>query len=188
MANFLDEKYGIKKLLDFEGGICRDEADSASQFGWTAFGVTERDDKEVKWDIFHQYLNETSDKKEFGQTYKKCLSNQEFMSSVYETYKKAYWDKIKGDDIISQRIAYNIFDFAVNAGVGKASKIAQEIVGVSVDGVFGPATVKAINSYNEENFIAQYKNRREGFYRELVAKKPQNQVFLKGWLKRVGAC
>ncbi|HMY41320.1 MAG TPA: glycosyl hydrolase 108 family protein, partial [Marinagarivorans sp.] len=64
-------------------------------------------------------------------------------------YKRDYWDKIKGDLIANQGIAESIFDFAVNAGIKTASKLAQaaacEISAVNrppsfIDGVIGNAT------------------------------------------------
>ena len=52
-------------------------------------------------------------------------------------YKKDYWDKIKGDNINSDEIAYEIFDTAVNMGVRTSSKIAQMVVGAYPDGFIG---------------------------------------------------
>lgn len=42
-------------------------------------------------------------------------------------YKKKFWDKIWGDRINSQELANQIYDMAVNAGVGAGIKLAYRI-------------------------------------------------------------
>ena len=44
------------------------------------------------------------------------------------------WSKI---DLHSQLVAQNLFDFAVNAGVRTASKIAQTVIESNADGILG---------------------------------------------------
>ena len=45
-------------------------------------------------------------------------------------YKSNYWDPIQLDLITSQRVAEEIFDTAVNMGVGTAVKFAYEACGL----------------------------------------------------------
>ena len=40
-------------------------------------------------------------------------------------YKKEFWDRIRGDDIGAQDVAYHIFAFAVNAGL-KTGPMCQQ--------------------------------------------------------------
>jgi len=42
-----------------------------------------------------------------------------------ELYKRDYWDRIRGDDIKDEAIAFNIFDCAVNMGVRTASRLSS---------------------------------------------------------------
>lgn len=42
------------------------------------------------------------------------------VETSHKIYKKNYWDKVWGDKIESQNIANQIYDNAVNAGVGEA--------------------------------------------------------------------
>lgn len=101
-----------------------------------------------------------------------------------EVSKKIYWDKIKGDCIYSQSIAEFIFDWAYNSGVQTAAKKVQQLLGLQADGVIGDKTVKAINDANPKELFTKLKNRREEFYKAIVANNPSQAKFLKGWLNR----
>ncbi|MDY6884088.1 MAG: glycosyl hydrolase 108 family protein, partial [Pseudomonadota bacterium] len=61
-------------------------------------------------------------------------------SLVKAFYKTHFWDKIKGD-ALHEEVAETIFDFAVNAGVKTASKLAQNTVGATVDGFIGRQSI-----------------------------------------------
>ena len=51
------------------------------------------------------------------------------VSVAMEIYKKDYWDAIKGDYIKSQDKANDIYDSAVNMGVGTSIGLAQQTLG-----------------------------------------------------------
>lgn len=72
-------------------------------------------------------------------------------------YREKYWEPI-GGDALGWPLALTVFDFAVNAGVGKA----VELLGI----------VKDFAAYNEG---------RKAYYRSLK----QFPIFGAGWLKRV---
>ena len=76
------------------------------------------------------------------------------------------------------------FDFAVNAGNRQAAKILQRAVYVEDDGVIGPITLGKIKSSDTETLIHGYSELRKEFYRGLVANRPKDLKFLKGWLLR----
>lgn len=46
-------------------------------------------------------------------------------------YKKNYWDRLRGDEINNQAFAEQIYDMGVNAGLGAAIKLAEEVVGMT---------------------------------------------------------
>ena len=106
----------------------------------------------------------------------KNISDQD----VYDLYKQLYWDKIHGDDLPSG-VDYAVFDSAVNMGVGRASKLIQEAVGVTSDGVLGPASLSAIQKADTKELIEKFSALKESFYRSLAT----FQTFGKGWLNRV---
>src|SRR5690606_40800811 len=68
-------------------------------------------------------------------------------TQLQKIYKSGYWDKVRGDELPSG-VDYAVFDYAVNSGPGQAIKHLQEVVGVKVDGIIGPATLAAVNAAN----------------------------------------
>jgi lysozyme family protein len=97
---------------------------------------------------------------------------------VKPLYKKDYWDAVRADDL-PVGMDYAAFDFAINAGPAASRKMIQRAIGVTADGVFGPATMKAINE--ADNFIEKFSQAKTNFYKSLKT----FDTFGVGWLKRV---
>lgn len=117
---------------------------------------------------------------------------------VKDFYKNEFWNKIYGDVIGFQSAAYNIFEFAVNAGLQTSIRLCQRIIKVSVDGIFGDNTLKALNSFiadekDEKIFILSFSLMKVIRYKSIVMNDPRrtddllvsNQKFLCGWINRV---
>jgi lysozyme family protein len=100
---------------------------------------------------------------------------------VEPLYKKKYWDAVRGDEIENGGVAYLLFDFAVNAGVGRSIKTLQTAVGVTPDGGFGPMTMAAVQAVDPVELIERFSQAKENFYRSLTT----FATFGKGWLNRV---
>ena len=98
--------------------------------------------------------------------------------------KTHYWDKLKADDIKNQSIAEFLVDFAYNCGVATAAKKIQECLGVIIDGNIGPKSIKAINEADQKQLFNNLKTKRRNYYLGIVARKPLQFKFLKGWLRR----
>jgi lysozyme family protein len=96
-------------------------------------------------------------------------------------YLKDFW---KFGGITDQSIANKIFDSYVNMEHA-AIKIAQKTVGFSKqDGVYGPVTETAINSFTAENFLPLYRANLVQHYKDIVAANPEESKFLEGWENR----
>src|SRR5574344_929698 len=78
-------------------------------------------------------------------TLNNLLRKNKYENKLIEYYKKQYWDVNKCDDISSQTLAEELFDFGVNAGPGTAAKILQRLVDVNDDGNLGEMSLYAIN-------------------------------------------
>tara|TARA_B100001939_G_C16937739_1_gene616885 strand:+ start:1503 stop:2018 length:516 start_codon:yes stop_codon:yes gene_type:complete len=106
------------------------------------------------------------------------------VEDVEPIYKKNYWDRVKGDDLPSG-LNLCVFDFAVNAGPGRAAKYLQDMIGTVVDGGIGPNTLKALENYINEhgldNTIEKYQRNRQGYYESLS----HFDTFGRGWTRRV---
>jgi lysozyme family protein len=104
--------------------------------------------------------------------------------SVRDFYSDNFWHPVWGSEIASQRIAENLFDFAVNAGPGVSVKLAQIVVGATPDGKFGPKTLAGINSADEQGFVLAYALAKIARYRDIVTKDRSQAKFLLGWINR----
>jgi lysozyme family protein len=152
------------RILKSEGGYVNDPADRG---GETNFGVT--------IGAWGAYLGRAIQPGEMAKL------TQE---TVKPFYKSMYWDKVKGDDL-PVGVDYCIFDFAVNAGVGRAAKFLQRAVGAVDDGVIGPGTLALVAKTTPGKLLENFAKQKEAFYNTLADKNPTQQKFLKGWLARV---
>lgn len=106
-------------------------------------------------------------------------------TEALEIMKAWYWDKTNASMINNQSVAEIIVDHAVNAGVSRAGKMAQEVLNrnfgysLSVDGVIGNRTIQAINSVPSSELHTKLKEYRENYYKSIGGE------FLNGWLDRL---
>ena len=145
-------------LLESEKGYVNHASDPG---GRTNLGVTQA--------VWENWVGRASGEKEM-----RALTPE----MVEPLYKKKYWDACKCDDLPSG-IDYLVFDFAVNAGVGRSAKTLQKVVGVTVDGAIGPKTIAAVKTTND--LINKFSDEKEKFYRSL----PTFSSFGNGWLNRI---
>ncbi|WPP01422.1 glycosyl hydrolase 108 family protein [Pseudomonas sp. HR96] len=100
-------------------------------------------------------------------------------------YQRDYWDPLCGNSILSQAIAENLFDTAVNMGVSRAVKLAQVTLGEHpVDGCMSPTTLTAINRCVVETFLTDYTLAKVMRYVGLCNRNRSQDRFLLGWLNR----
>lgn len=79
-----------------------------------------------------------------------------------------------------------VFDTAVNMGVNSAIKMLQRAAGLDDDGVYGPQTAAEVTHQGNE-LVIPFLDERRARYRAIVAAKPAQEVFAKGWNNRVNA-
>ena len=102
------------------------------------------------------------------------------IADVSPLYKARYWDKCRCDDL-PRGVDFAVFDFAINSGVGRASKLLQRAVGVAADGAIGPATLAAVADANPRELATKICELRLAFLQVL----PTWETFGKGWGRRV---
>ena len=103
---------------------------------------------------------------------------------VRQFYRMNFWTPIRGDNITNQVVARNVFDFAVNAGVATAVRLAQIVSGATPDGKIGSKTLAALNTMDPDKFALAYALAKLARYRDIVTKDRTQQKFLLGWLNR----
>ncbi|WP_341987597.1 glycosyl hydrolase 108 family protein [Azorhizobium sp. AG788] len=96
-----------------------------------------------------------------------------------EIFRSKYWNRMKCDDL-PPGVDLVVFDFGVNAGIGRAATTLQKIVGAHQDGSIGPATVAATKSTDPKAVISRLSDLRREFYENL----PQAPRYGKGWINR----
>lgn len=96
-------------------------------------------------------------------------------------YKVSYWDAVKADQL-PDSVRFDVFDAAVNSGVGQAVKWLQGAVGTTADGVIGPQTLGAVAKAGPD-LHAKYNGTRLQFMTEL----PGWTSFSRGWARRVAS-
>ena len=104
-------------------------------------------------------------------------------------FKSRYWDKIHLDQIENDNVACALYDISIVRGVGIPPQYAQKICNamgadLKVDGVMGPKTIAAINAVEPRAFIRQFSAKARNGFLAIVAFKPTQARFLKGWLRR----
>jgi hypothetical protein len=107
-------------------------------------------------------------------------------------YKKNYWDKIRGDEIKNDSVADLMMFVVVNSGAGMVKPL-KEVMNMTagkkiVAETATPFTreeIVLLNGLPADIYFSNLKMVRKRFYEDLVKKKPANQVYLKGWLRRL---
>lgn len=153
-------KRSFELMLQSEGGFANHSSDPG---GMTNLGVTK-----ATWE---NWIGRESNEAEMRN-----LTPEK----VEPMYRKKFWDAVRGDEL-KVGIDYLMFDFAVNAGAGRAIKTLQTAIGVPADGGFGPVTMASMKSYEPVKLIERFSQAKEDFYRSLNT----FDVFGKGWLNRV---
>lgn len=97
-----------------------------------------------------------------------------------QVYRRQYWAAVRGDDLPGA-LAFQVFDAAVNHGVGQAVKWLQSVVGTTQDGIIGPMTLAAVGKGNPAALTMLYLSARLFFYPKLSTW----PTFGKGWANRV---
>lgn len=135
-----------------EGGYCNNPADPG---GETKFGISRRAHPEVN--IAALTLDQAK-----------------------AIYRANYWLHIRGDDL-PPPLALLVFDSATNNGPTQAAKWLQLAVGVTQDGVIGPATLAAVAKHKVADVMAEFHARRILFQMTL----PTVATFGLGWARRL---
>lgn len=184
--NFND---ALRHTLQFEGGYANDPDDSG--------GETFRGISRVNWPRWNGWKMIDRAKARGAATPKLINAafarDPEMEQMVAVFYQRHFWrpfEALEADD----RITAKLFDTAVNVGVGGAVKMLQRAINkmgpisqLTVDGKIGPRTIAAyglVACNDEVCFLDTFCREQEDHYRRIVARKPSQQKFLKGWLRR----
>ena len=152
-ANF---KTFIERVLAHEGSYSDHSADPGGETNW---GVTKR----------------TAVANGYTASMRSMTREQ-----AREIYRVAFWQRVRGDEY-DPAIGFQLFDAAVNHGIGNAARMLQRAVGVVDDGAIGNVTLAAINAKDKNDVVLSFNAERLEFYTALST----FPTFGKGWVRRV---
>lgn len=142
----------FRRTVAWEGGYVNHPSDPG---GETNFGISRR-----------AYPNENI----AGMT----IERAQFL------YRRDYWQPCRCDDL-PPLVAIELFDAAVNSGVGQSIRWLQRALGVADDGVIGPLTVSAAASSGAPALCARMLGERLAFASSLSTW----SSFGRGWARRI---
>ena len=145
-------------LLIHEGGYSDHAADPG---GKTRYGVTEAVARKAGY---------TGDMRELPLDFAKRV------------YFDQYWTPA-GCEEWPEAIRFDVFDVAVNSGVGTAVKMVQRAAYAEADGAIGPKTRLAVAAINPLILVARINGARLKYMTDL----PTWETFGKGWARRIAA-
>ena len=177
----MSEVFDIMLKLEFNSpanALHRNKTES----GWTFMGIYQTAHPKLKmWAKIEEVVSRMGN---VANASKVLYSDKELLKEVEDFYKKQFWDRMRLDEIVHQKVADEMFIFGVNAGCKAAVKAAQQVVGVDDDGLIGKNTIKALNECDVKRFDEEYDKLEIKQYETLAAKNPTFKIYLNGWTKR----
>ncbi|MGL4470101.1 MAG: glycoside hydrolase family 108 protein, partial [Plesiomonas sp.] len=95
-------------------------------------------------------------------------------------YKRDWWDKFCMWRYPAA-MQYQMFDAAINHGVGRANQMLQRALGVTADGKIGPVTLEAANKADLNDLLLRFIAERLQYFTEVKTWK----TYCTGWTRRM---
>lgn len=102
------------------------------------------------------------------------------LQEAKDIYYNDFWLRVKGDELHAA-LAYQLFDAAINHGIGNAIRILQRAVDVADDGRMGPLTHEAVRLRGTDDALKLFNAERILFFTKLST----FHLYGKGWMRRV---
>lgn len=144
----------FEALIGHEGGYVNDPRDPG---GETKYGISKR-------------------------AYPGTVIRDLTLDAAKTIYRRDYWAPA-GCDGLPAAIRFDVFDAAVNSGLGQAIRFLQTALGTTADGRFGPASQAALRAADPATLRALYSAARLQFMTGL----PGWQTYGKGWARRIAS-
>lgn len=101
---------------------------------------------------------------------------------VRPIYFRDFWQRLDGDALYDG-VAFQLFDFAVNSGIGTAVRYLQRAIGVADDGRWGPFSRAAAKRISETDTIMRLNAERLSYMTRLRNWPTESR----GWSRRIAA-
>lgn len=160
----MDFNQAFDRLIGHEAGFSDDAKDPGN---WTGGRVGVGELKGTKFGIA-------------ANTYPDIDIKNLTLDRAKAIYYRDWWLKI-GADEIDGAIVFQMWDFAVNAGMSTAKRALQRVVRVADDGQIGPRTIAAVKAMSVTDVLMRFNAQRLRYYTSLSTW----ATYGKGWTNRV---
>lgn len=109
---------------------------------------------QIDWEFVHKIYTACSYDMKRASTM--LFNDSKTRAEVAAFFKKEFWDRMRLDEVQSQKICNEIFLHGVHRGTKNAIKLAQKQIGVLEDGIIGENTLRGLNNYNEDKFDREF--------------------------------
>jgi lysozyme family protein len=84
-------------------------------------------------------------------------------------------------------VAESIVDWGYHSRRKTVARIVQRLIAVFIDGIVGPKTLAAINTWDQQKLFDTLKIERNVFLNNIIKRRPDQVVFYNGWMNRLKA-
>jgi lysozyme family protein len=106
-----------------------------------------------------------------------------------EIYWTSYWQP--HCPLVPIGLDLSLFNINVNGGSGRGTRLIQQALGISVDGIWGPATTAAVAAMTPVDLIdviQSFHDDERGFYQAIINHDPSQKKFASDWFGRNDRC
>ena len=128
-------------------------------------------------------LNDPGGETKWGiskRSYPNLIIKELTREDAFNIYKRDFWNRIEANRL-SDSVAYQLFDFAINSGIETAIRYFQRSLDVADDGYFGPISMAKMAITSETDMIMRLNAERLDFMTRL--KNWPNAS--RGWARRI---
>lgn len=174
MANF--EKV-VSKTFKFEGGFQQYPTDKGN---YNSLGQLIGTNHGISAIALEQYLGRPTTVEDI-----KSLT----VADAKKVYKKLFWDKIRGDEIKNQDVAFIIFSIYIGSPANSRKILARALKNIwhkeyKVSNPYSDEVLKAINRANPKKLFYEIKEEKRKYLESLRVSYPE---FIEGWLNRLNS-
>lgn len=162
MALTYDQAF--ERVIGHEGGYTDDPRDRGN---WTSGVIGKGELKGTNFGIS-------------AMTYPNLDIKNITLQQAKDIYKVDFWNRVHGEEL-HNAVAYQLFDAAINHGVGNAIRLLQRALGVADDGRVGPVTLTAAKTIDTNDLLLKFNAQRIHFYTRIST----FNTYGRGWMRRI---
>jgi lysozyme family protein len=150
----------LRHLLAYEGGYADHPHDPG---GPTKYGIT--------LEVYRKYVKPDATASDI-----RAMK----VAQAKDIYRRRYWNVLRCDELPAG-LDYALFDYGVNSGILRATKVLQRLLGLPDSGQMGAPVIAAAKAGSARDLIARLCDERLAFLKSLRTW----PVFGAGWARRV---